>query len=322
MLLLKRTAVFIGWLSGSVAGIGALLYAAGYLVTRAHLHLLGLDRLLVPGNEQFVEEGANFFLITGEVVIHDWLGLIAVGLAIAFGVLIVYAVLSLCGFPGARAARDGAARCQAGLARFHQHVPWAPDVSLYLVLLLLLFTHLLSYREKFIAPLTLSNLLYEEVAAPAPAPSVRAQLLRWLLDDDVRQLTGHFADLLLGELEAILFLVLAWRVTLARPHRPLMVAPFLVVFVLYTVYLPRLYGVLVHSTIYNEIVFRNGQPRGAPPRDCFFLLHKTADEFVVWNARARTVVWVPKASLQGAEVRQGRALFKRGGACDDAPTPG
>jgi hypothetical protein len=80
--LLKRTTVFIGWLSGSVAGLGALLYAAGYLVTRAHLHLLGLDRLLVPGNERFIEEGANFFLVTGQILIHDCLSLVALAVAL------------------------------------------------------------------------------------------------------------------------------------------------------------------------------------------------------------------------------------------------
>ncbi len=92
-----------------------------------------------------------------------------------------------------------------------------------------------------------------------------------------------------------------------------MMAPFVVVFVLYTAYLPRLFGVLVHSTTYNRIVFRDGHPPGEA--NCFFLLHKTADEFVVWNARARTVVWMPKAGLQSAEVSEGRALFKQGDVC-------
>jgi hypothetical protein len=105
--LLKRTTVFIGWLSGSVAGLGALLYAAGYLVTRAHLHLLGLDRLLVPGNERFTEEGANFFLVTGQILIQDWLTLVALAVALALVGLVVYAPLSLGGFPGAGAARSG-----------------------------------------------------------------------------------------------------------------------------------------------------------------------------------------------------------------------
>jgi hypothetical protein len=139
--------------------------------------------------------------------------------------------------------------------------------------------------------------------------TTRAQLQRWLLDDEARRLAGHFADLLLGELEAILFVVLAWWVTQTRARRSLMVVPFVVVFVLYTAYLPRLFGVLVYSTTYNRIVLRSEEP-GATA-DCLYLLHKTPDEFVVWNATSRTVVWVPKARLHCAEVRQGRPLFKK-----------
>jgi hypothetical protein len=312
--LLKRTTVFIGWLSGSVAGLGALLYASGYLVTRAHLHLLGLDRLLVPGQERFIEEGANFFLVTGQVLIHDLLSLVALAVAIALIGLVVYALLWLCGFPGARATRSGIDRCWAAVGKLHARLPWSPDISAYVALLLLLYVHLLSYLDKFLAPLDLSNLLYEGVSNPATATSMRAQLQRWLLDDDSRRLAGHFADLLLGELEAILFVALAWWITRARVRRPLMVAPFLVVLVLYTAYLPRLFGVLVHSTTYNRIVLRGDGPGASA--DCLFLLHKTSDEFVVWNAASRTVVWVPKTHLQRAEIRQGRPLFSKGNACD------
>jgi len=89
---------------------------------------------------------------------------------------------------------------------------------------------------------------------------------------------------------------------------------FVVVFVLYTAYLPRLFGVLVHSTTYNRIVLR-GEESGAGAA-CVFLLHKTPDEFVVWSAASRTVVWVPKTHLQSAEIRQGRPLFRKGSACD------
>jgi hypothetical protein len=312
--LLKRTTVFIGWLSGSVAGLGALLYAAGYLVTRAHLHLLGLDRLLVPGNERFIEEGANFFLVTGQILIHDCLSLVALAIALVLIGLVVYALLWLCGFPGARATRSGFDRSWAALGTLHARLPWSPDISAYVALLLLLYVHLLSYLDKFLAPLDLSNLLYEDVSIPTTATSMRGQLQRWLLDDDSRRLAGHFADLLLGELEAILFVALAWWVTRARVRRSLMLAPFVVVFVLYTAYLPRLFGVLVHSTTYNRIVLR-GEESGAGAA-CVFLLHKTPDEFVVWSAASRTVVWVPKTHLQGAEIRQGRPLFRKGSACD------
>lgn len=43
MNILKAVAKFIGWLSGSLAGIGAILTVFGYLITIANLRLLGLD---------------------------------------------------------------------------------------------------------------------------------------------------------------------------------------------------------------------------------------------------------------------------------------
>jgi hypothetical protein len=179
--LLKRTTVFIGWLSGSVAGLGALLYAAGYLVTRAHLHLLGLDRLLVPGNERFIEEGANFFLVTGQILIHDCLSLVALAVALVLIGLVVYALLWLCGFPGARAMRSGFDRSWATLGTLHARLPWSPDISAYVALLFLLYVHLLSYLDKFVAPLDLSNLLYEGVSIPTTATSMRGQFDEWPL---------------------------------------------------------------------------------------------------------------------------------------------
>ena len=61
MSLFKGIAIFIGWLSSSLAGIVAILYASGYLVTISRLHLLGLDGLVVHGNDYFFGKAANSF---------------------------------------------------------------------------------------------------------------------------------------------------------------------------------------------------------------------------------------------------------------------
>src|SRR4030095_8888679 len=49
----SRIKRFVLWLGGSLAGITALLYAAGYLVTRSHLHMLGLYGFVEFDNDYF-----------------------------------------------------------------------------------------------------------------------------------------------------------------------------------------------------------------------------------------------------------------------------
>ena len=63
--LVAGTRAFIVWLGGALAGITAILYATGYLITRAHLSLLGLYGVVDFGNDYIVQEGAKFFLVTG-----------------------------------------------------------------------------------------------------------------------------------------------------------------------------------------------------------------------------------------------------------------
>ncbi len=58
---LKILGAFLGSLSGASVGIGAVLYAFGYLINRSHSHLLGLpDALLEFDSSLFLEYGGKF----------------------------------------------------------------------------------------------------------------------------------------------------------------------------------------------------------------------------------------------------------------------
>src|SRR6476659_1838473 len=84
---------FILWIGGSLGGITALLYACGYLVTRAHLHMLGLYGFVEFNSNHFLQEGAKFFL----AVAYDlaaWAVLVFTGIGI---VLVPAVVASLIG---------------------------------------------------------------------------------------------------------------------------------------------------------------------------------------------------------------------------------
>lgn len=56
---------FILWIGGSLAGITAVLYACGYLVTRAHMNMLGLYGFVEFDNDHFLQEGAKFLIVAG-----------------------------------------------------------------------------------------------------------------------------------------------------------------------------------------------------------------------------------------------------------------
>ena len=56
---------FLVWLGGSLASITAVFYATGYLITRAHLSMLGLHGVLDFDNHYIVQEGGKFFLVVG-----------------------------------------------------------------------------------------------------------------------------------------------------------------------------------------------------------------------------------------------------------------
>ena len=91
MSLLKGIAAFTGWLTGALAGVGAILYALGYLVTRAHLNFLGVSGLFDQSNFFFVQEGAMFLLDISVIAARTLLPIVVV-----LGV--IAAVLSIIGY--------------------------------------------------------------------------------------------------------------------------------------------------------------------------------------------------------------------------------
>lgn len=316
MSLLRATTVFIGWLSGSLAGIGALLYACGYLVTRAHLHLLGIDGFLTSSNERFIQQGANFVAITGELLIAKVLGLLQIFLVLAIVPVLVYVLVSRRRRRRGGRLGTGWSAAKARAVALHARLPWSTDVSVYLVLLALLFFYVLAYRRDFFPPLRVADLLYADVSPTGS--EIQDRIRCWLLTANTARLRTHYSALVDAHLIALGLLVVAWRVTALRGRPLVMVAPFLAVFALYTVYLPMLYGVLVHSTTYNVVTVVNRAERGPGESESrLFLLQKTSNEFVVWDAAEKTVLWLPADAVAHARVGRGTTLFSQQGVCRD-----
>ncbi len=311
MKLLRGIAVTLGWLSGSLAGIGAIVYACGYLITRAQLHLFGVSGFFPLSADHFMQEGAKFLVVIGQRVIEALLGVVAFAL-VALAVFLVAWLPLLHWRPSLRldliAAR---ARFVVAVARIHERLPWSPAFSIYLVLLLLLVWLLETYRTRFAAPLEVSNILHLMPLPPA-GDSPEGRITEWLLAEDWRRLEMYFTDLLDAETRVILLLIAVWHVTAVLARRVALLTPFVVALALYTLYLPMAYGVLMRPTSYN-IVALQFRERTAEPPSLFFLLSSTDHEFVVWDSTVRTVLWVPKGEVSRAEVHRVQSLFAKKG---------
>lgn len=60
--ILKEITKFIGWLTGSLAGITAILYACGYLILMYHTQILGLYNVIPYDNVDYIGQGAKFII--------------------------------------------------------------------------------------------------------------------------------------------------------------------------------------------------------------------------------------------------------------------
>lgn len=311
MNLTKGIALFIGWLSGSLAGIGAILYACGYLLTSAQLHMLGLSGLVNYGHERYVEEGGRFLIAVMGLLGEILLNLLITGGFLALLVLLVIGPLALF-----KRKRLGAvqAHWQNRLARLNQKWPGAWRGPAFAVLLVLLLATS-EDPQTFNAPLAISSLLF---AQPAPAQAGLSGLL--LAGDDAR-LKAFFANSLLMELKAGTLLLLAWQVAAPWRLRLLLCAPFFLIFLLYTLLLPMLYGVLQRQIRLPVVSLSAAGAWPGSGAEKLFLLNKTEREFVLWDAQAKRVLWLPAAAVQAAEIRQVEPLFAGGAATQTRGIP-
>lgn len=308
--LLKGTAAFIGWLAGYVGGVTAILYACGFLVTRAHQNALGLFGLVEYGHQHFVQEGAKFLLVVGQSMARIALPLALPGIVAAGVVAVLLAV-------GRRSAWFRWGR-EAWTARLgHVGGPGAGRRLAYALLLALLILHADTYLEKFSRPLLVSNLLYadpQDAGAARPAEETTEQIRTWLLAGDAQRATTHFYYLLWGAVLAGGLLLASWQLVAHWAAGPgltgLLLAPFVISFSLYALSVPMLYGVLVRPTRYPVVVL---EPRSEAPaeRARLFLLNKTDRELVLWDGSRRRVLWVATTDLRRAEVQGVESLFAR-----------
>jgi hypothetical protein len=294
--LFKGIAAFIGWLASSLAGLGAILYAIGYLITAAQLHLLGIAPLVTYGHEHYLQEGGNFFIAVGPEILLIFL---------AFGAtFIVFSVLPAAALYGAQ--RWTASRHAALLGRLSQagrRWGWFARIAAYgaLILILLFVCRLCLDPQSFGEPLTLSNLLFaapEHAAMTPSAERVRALLIA----GDRPRLDGIFSLRLYYDVLVACLLAMSWHLAANWRFPALAVAPFAIVFLLYTILLPMLYGVLKRQIQFPVVTLTlSGEATGTAASP-LFLLSKGEQDFVLFRPLERKVVWLPRDQVRSLDV--------------------
>ncbi len=289
--LLRVVAGFIAWVTSSLAGIGAILYVTGYLSTVAQLHLLGLGRLIAYPSEHYLEEGGNFFIAIGPT-------LLLVLLLFSF-ILLAFSLLPPLRrreTPADPAAAEGKAR---RLARAWRGV-------VYALLLLTLFARF--DLDVFAEPLTLSGLLLAEPGS-STGGSPAAQLQHDLASGERRPLEAAFSWRLYQEVLIAGLFITCWHVTQGWRFRLVALLPFAVAALLYTVFLPMLYGVLMGQMRFPVATLELADaPTGAaPPR--LLLLSKGEQEFIVFDRDRRKLVWLPRDRVHRLEISGSEPLL-------------
>jgi hypothetical protein len=298
--ILKGFAAFTGWLGGALAGLGITFYAIGDLINREHLIALGIYGLFDASYVELITSGVMFAL-----AIVYFIGEVLLPLAVLFAVTALTAKLVLWLFEHFELT-----------ARVHRlplpflHWSHRPSLNavLYFGLLLLFLKHYDHYFEAFQKPLQIKNLLYAASAGqkggslPVPAswnahPSVD-QIRLWLQQGYTERAHAHFRMLLEGDVFAAMLLAAAWHVTINWRWRLLWVSYFAISFAIYTVYLPMIYGVLVDPA---EALARSSGK--------LFLLNESGQDFILWNAQEKRVLWIPTSQVKWAAVGQTENLF-------------
>ncbi len=281
----------IGWFAGSLGVIGVLLYACGYLISIAQLHLLGIGRLVSYSHDYYVQTGGNFLADIGSTI---GTGATFIGKElVAFVALILGAAWML---------YKAKLRHVAWVARLRHWCVRASTVWQPAAYAILLYLLLFGYGDplKFGRPLMLSNVLF--VDPPATAGPELADIHTMLMAGDTVRLGGQFEDHLVTYLVVCLLGFVAFHVTSTWQRRRLAMAPFAMVVLLYTLLLPMLYGVLKLQMEFPVVVLWSAGEAKTTESQRGFLLNLGEHEAIVYLAPQRSVTWRRREQIDRIDV--------------------
>lgn len=295
---------FVLWLGGSLAGITAVLYACGYLVTRAHLRMLGLYGLIDFNNDYFLQEGSKFLAS----ITYDLGNGAGAWCRSATPYLVVAAIAGLVSARFLRRAWLHASARQWKKTK-------AATVTRCLVLVVLFIAMAVgtrAYVDASMHRIDTSDLLFSPMptVAMCEANDSRASptLSLALRCNSQTPLRDAFAAQAVLCLELAVLSAIAWQVSLPFRRRAWLITPFLALLTTVLLLLPMDYGVLRSPTEYPVVGLTVVSGLQFSPKP-LFLLARSGDAFVVWNENTRHLTWLSKGSVLRADVTGTRNLF-------------
>lgn len=300
---------FVVWVGGAVGGITALMYGAGYLVTRAHLSMLGLYGFVEVDHEYFLQEGAKFFVVVGFKLARTGAPLLATGILLALLAFLIYWRVARSALGRRIAARWTALgqRQFAGVA-----LPQAARFSLFIALLLGAICYSSNAVVEVQGALCISNLLYADQPQTtcSGTRSASAEPLRAAIMKPDREVTNRQFEMALFDIAgALMLMYAAWYFAPPTRYRALLMSPLLLALVLFAIQLPMSYGILERSLTYPVVQLSMDPAHPLDGAGPYFLLNKTDAGFVVWDRGAKHVLWLPGGSVERAEISTVENLF-------------
>jgi len=297
---------FVG-LGASVAGISAMLYACGYLVSRGHLHALGLYGLVEESADAFLQEGGKFAFVTGYVVLRTTLAFIPI--------LGLGAVLALVLWSIGRRPRIKLVGIRLGqiLGRWLP-APW-PRRILYALALGVLVWHLDQSLDAAQAPALVSNLLFtapsgvNQSAIADNVPITPATIKAALLVGDTQFPGSIYSGLLFSTTFAVALAAVAWWVVEAWRLKLLALLPFLLGGATFVLMLPFDYGVLERAMQFPRVVLHLLPDKSGASDAEGFLVQKNSDGVLVWDPVLHRLSSVPQDQVQRMDILGNERLF-------------
>lgn len=302
----KEIAKFIGWLAGSIVGIGAILGAFGFIIHKSHMHLLGLGAFMEFDNEFYIQEGVKFIYVLSNNVRESFLPFLII---ILIFIPLYFLLRQKFRQHSFMKRLDPFIKRVASIG---ERRPWLWKSVIVFGLILPLLFHLMTRLNDFRIPLTIHHLLYEEAGSVRQEMVKEAETIKqWIRNRETNRLADSFNALFLVLIESLLVLLLIRSLVQSWPARKVVLAPFIIISLTFVLLLPMAYGVLMKKPELHPINLRLRQKALLPADSHLFLLRKTDREFIVWDNTRHSVVWIAMQEIWSAEIGQKVSTFQK-----------
>jgi hypothetical protein len=295
---------FMVWIGGSLAGMTAILYVCGYLITTAHIYTLGLYGLVDFSKDYFLLEGAKFVLAVvigiAQIAINP-ISILAMAIIAPLALAAIFAKTPL----------TSAWRRLLDWYEPHSATAWATAArfSLYCTLLITSAVIAFDSLRAISFHLQISDLLYSVIDPGRCRPEL-IQVRDAFLCGRFASLRSAFNAQLWSAIKLIVLSCIAWNVVAKWRWRAWLIGPLLFVTVLLVLLLPMEFGALLKPTRYPVVRIQTGTSAPQSPVKDQFLIDRSERGFTVWDPSTRRVLWIPAGDVARMETTAVRELFE------------